>query len=490
MKITSKPKITIMALVPSVLFPIPMSAVEKQAPDVLFIAVDDLNDWIGPLKGHPQVKTPNIDKLFASGMCFTNAHSSCPVSTASRNSLLSGLHPATTGWYGSADTYRKNYDEVMEGNMMLPEYFRNNGYDTYVCGKIFHNGDCDYPGKEDDFWTERAPHFWDEMEAHIEDAGYGYKGYMFYPFPAEGGQLVKAYGEDVIMEKYVKTNRFYSLCGGPLKENQIPDKGMYDENNIVMPDIPEDDMSDIPLIGKAVAFGFTPNGCWADVQKVENAHKEIVHSYLSCVSFMDEQVGKVMKALEESGRMDNTVIVFWSDHGQHLGEKHHFRKQALWEESTRVPLFVKVPGRTQAGAVSSTPVSLLDLYPTLVELCGLPKNNKNQGISLVRILDTPELKRKKPVVTSWDYGNFAVRSEDWRYIVYRDGSEELYDHRSDPGEHINLASDSSYSEVKKYLKRFVPKKYALPAGMNEWHGGKYERLIKEWEATGIPEWLQ
>lgn len=526
-------KKTIIALAaPAALLPVSADAAEKHSPDVLFIAVDDLNDWIAPLKGHPQAITPNIDRLFSEGIYFTNAHSSCPVSTASRNSLLSGLHPASTGWYGSTDTYRKNYDEVMAGNMMLPEYFRNNGYDTYVAGKIFHNGDCDYPGREDDFWTERAPHFWDKMEAHIEDAGYGYRGYMFYPFPADGGQLVKAYGEDVIMEKYVKTNRFYSLCGGPLQKNQIPENGMYDEqiaawaidriredhdrpmflavgflrphvpytaperyfrmydhDSVVMPYIPEDEMSDIPMMGKAIAFGFTPNGCWADINSVDGAHRELVHSYLACVTFVDEQIGKLLDALEESGKMDNTVIVLWSDHGQHLGEKHHFRKQALWEESTRVPLFFRVPGMSEAGSSSGTPVSLLDLYPTLVELCGLPENPKNQGRSLVEIIADPSVEREVPVVSSWSYGNFAVRDENWRYIRYIDGTEELYDHRTDPGEHINIASDPAMAGIKAYLGSFIPEEYALPAGTTEYKGGKYERLIEKWKVTGVPEWL-
>lgn len=508
---------------------------KSEKPNVLFITIDDLNDWVEDLHGHPQAITPNMNRLFAKGVLFTNAHSAQPVSTASRNSLLSGLHPTTTGWYGSTSTYHKNYEEVMENNMMLPEYFKNNGYNTYVCGKIFHNGDCDFPNKKEDFWTECAPHFWDKMEAYVEDSGYGYKGYMFYPFPKGGGQLVKAYGEDTIINHYQKTNRFYSLCGGPLNDEQIPEKGMYDEQiaqwavnklnenhnkpfflavgfvrphvpytahkryfelfdeeSIIMPEIPDDEMKDIPDFGKAIAFGFTPNGCWHDIQKVKNAHRELVHSYLASIAFVDEQIGKVVDALEKSGKMDNTVIVLCSDHGQHLGEKHHFRKQALWEESTHVPLFFRIPGATDYGKTNDSPVSLLDIYPTLLKACNLPKNKKNQGTDLTYIIKDTSIKKEEPVLINWYYKNFAVRSENWRYIQYRDGSEELYDHINDPEEHINLAYDSKFVKIKEWHKKFIPTETALPAGMKEWDDDdKYSKLLKTWkENDSIPNWLR
>ena len=510
----------------------------KEKPNVLFIAIDDLNDWVGELGGNPQVKTPNMDRLFGQGVLFTNAHCAQAVSTASRNALLSGLHPSTTGWYGSTTEFRKNYDEVMEGNQMLPEYFKNNGYDTYISGKIFHNGDCDYPGKLDDFWTECAPHFWDEMEARLEDDGYGYRGHMFYPFPEGGGQLVKAYGVDTIVNHYMKTNRFYSLCGGPLDKDQMPDKGMYDEqiaewavnklgelkdkkdkpfflsvgflrphvpytaprkyfemydqDTLALPEIPEDEMSDIPMFGKAVAFGFTPKGDWYDINSVDNAHLELVHAYLSAITFVDEQVGKVLDALEENGLADNTVIVLWGDHGQHLGEKHHFRKQALWEESTRVPLFFSVPGHCVKGGKTDVPASLLDIYPTLLDICGLPANEKNQGSSLVPFIEDTSATKEEPVLISWQYGNFAVRSENWRYIRYRDGSEELYDHRTDPGEHINLAGAPECRAIIEWHKKYIPSDPALPAGMTEWKkADKYDRLMKRWEQNdSIPVWLR
>ena len=512
------------------------SCAEKtaQKPNVLFISVDDLNDWVGALGGHPQAITPNMDRLFQKGVLFTNAHAAQPVSTASRNSLLSGLHPCTTGWYASTESYRKNYDEVMQGNMMMPEYFKENGYETLACGKVFHNGDCDFPGKKDQFWTETSPKFWNQMEAHIEDAGYGYRGHMFYPFPAGGGQLVEAYGEDTIVNYYQKVNRFYSLCGGPLEDSQIPSKGMFDEqiaawavnkikekhgkpfflavgflrphvpytapkryfdmydpDSLIMPDIPTDEMKDIPMCGKTLAFGSSPRGDWYDIQQVKGAHRELVHAYLACITFVDEQIGKVIKALEESGQMDNTIIVLYGDHGQHLGEKHHFRKQALWEESTRVPLFFRIPGAMDEGKSSHTPVSLLDIYPTLLKACQLPANEKNQGTDLSPIIRDVSIRREKPVLISWYYKNFAVRSEHWRYIRYRDGSEELYDHRNDPGEHINLASDARYDDIREWHRNYIPTEVALPSGSTVWEGDKMEQLYKLWSETdSVPTWLR
>jgi iduronate 2-sulfatase len=502
-------------------------------PNVLFISVDDLNDWQGALLGHPQVKTPHMDKLFSEGVLFTNAHCSQPVCTASRNSILSGIHPTSSGWYSSTKNMKKNYAVVMKDHMMLPEYFKSNGYHTYATGKIFHNGESDYPNKTADYWTEYSPHFWNGMEPHIKENGYGYRGRMFYPFPENGGQLVELYGKDTINNYYKTRKRFYSLCGGPLEDKDIPEKGMYDEQianwaidiinkpqkepfflavgfirphvpytapkkyfdlypieDIQVPEIPENEFEDIPMMGKAIAYGSTPKGGWKDVNEKGNILPELVQSYLACVSFVDDQIGKVIAAIENSPHKDNTIIVLWSDHGQHLGEKKHFRKQALWEESTRVPLYFKVPMNISNGQKSNQVVSLLDIYPTLIELCGLPKVEQVQGESLVSLIDKPETIQNRSVLTTWYYKNHAVRSNDWRYIHYRDGGEELYNHKNDPGEHINLAKNPSYAAVIAEHKKWLPKQNALPAGKTEWKGDSLDRRIQSWiKSDSIPTWL-
>lgn len=503
-------------------------------PNVLFIAVDDLNDWEGALSGHPQAITPNMDKLFSQGVLFTNAHCSQAVCTASRNSLLSGIHPTTSGWYASTTAMKKNYDQVMSGHMMLPEYFKSNGYNTFATGKIYHSGESDFPDKTADYWTEYSPHFWNNMEEKIEKTGFGYRGKMFYPFPKDGGQLVQLYGEDTINNYYRPINRFYSLCGGPLSDEEIPDKGMYDEqiadwaihklneqhdkpfffavgfirphvpytapqkyfdlydkDKLVIPVIPDNEFEDIPMMGKAIAYGYTPRGGWYDVSQKEGMLPELVHSYLACVSFVDDQIGRVLEALEKSPNGKNTIIVLWSDHGQHLGEKRHFRKQALWEESTRVPLFFKVPGIKSVGERSKQVVSLLDIYPTLSELCGLPVAEKLDGESLAPMIEQPEIPRSRPVLSTWYYKNHAVRSNNWRYIQYRDGSEELYNHKNDPGEHNNLAADPQYAKIIAEHKKWLPKNDALPAGTSEWKGDKLDRRIENWIANdAIPVWLK
>jgi iduronate 2-sulfatase len=501
-------------------------------PNVLFIAVDDLNDWTGTTAGHLQAITPHLDRLAEQGVLFANAHCSQAVCTASRNSLLSGLHPATTGWYGSTSDMRKTYDAVMGGNTMLPQYFKEHGYKTMSTGKIFHDDETDYPDKRDAFWDVYSPHFWDDMEDHIRENGYGYRGMKFYPFPKSGGQLVQLYGEDTINSYYRKENRFYSLCGGPLDAEDIPEDGMYDEQiadwavgrlqeqhekpfflavgfyrphvpytapreyfdmydaeSLSMPDIPEDEMADIPPIGKAIAYGYTPRGGWADVQAKPGFLRELVHSYLACVTFADAQVGKVLDALEHSAYADNTIVVLWSDHGQHLGEKRHFRKQALWEEATKVPLIIAAPGMKH-GMRSSRPVSLLDLYPTLLSLCDLPENKALEGHDLTPILQDPQAEWPHYVLSVWRYKNYAVRSERYRYIQYRDGTEELYDHRDDPGEHRNVAGNPVFAQILEDHRKHLPDREALPAGDSAWKGDKYDQMVQQWEEEGYPEWLE
>lgn len=501
-------------------------------PNVLFISIDDLNDWISPLEGHPQVITPNFDMLAESGIMFTNGYCSQAVCTASRNSLLSGIRPSTSGWYYSTRSYSENYEEVMKDHYMLPEYFKNNGYSTYSVGKISHRGESDFRDKTDLYWTEYAPHFWDDMEENIKANGYGYGGAKFYPFPENGGRLLQYYKSNDSLKHLVDDVK-HSLTGGPVEGDQIPEKGMYDEqiadwainkinedhdkpfflavgflrphvpftapkkyfdmydpDTLVMPEVPENEMEDIPDIGKAIAHGnWTPRGGWYDINQIPGYWTELVHSYLACVTFVDDQMGRVLEALKESGQWENTIIVLWSDHGQHLGEKKHFRKQALWEEATKVPMYFKLPGGKNGGEVSNQVVSLLDIYPTLTDLCNLPMPESVEGTSLTPLLEDPSIMWEKPVINTWYYKNHAIRSNDWRYIRYRDGSEELYDHKNDPGEHVNLANNPEYADIVEEHKKWFPEYDALPSGMTEFTGDKYERMLEMW-SDSIPVWLR
>ena len=494
-------------------------------PNVLFISIDDLNDWGGVMGGHPQALTPHMDRLFEQGVLFTNAHCSQAVCTASRNSLLSGLHPSSSGWYSSISAMRKSYEQVMGDHKMLPQYFRENGYKTMAVGKIYHQGVSDYKDKTDLFWDETAPNY--KVPKDLKDRGDGYGGTKFYPFPREGSQIVNHYGPDF--------NKGHSLCYGALEREDMPEGKMFDEliaewavdrlyedhqkpfflavgfvrphvpytapkayfdlynfDEITIPSVPKGEMADIPLMGKSIAYGTIKTGDHFAVTNLSDTYwKELVYGYLACVSFVDDQAGKVITALENSKYADNTFVVLWSDHGQHLGEKKHWRKQALWEESTNVPLYFKVPGNKSNGQISNQVVSLLDIYPTLVELCGLPIAERLQGESIVPIIEEPNTGRSKPVLSTWYYKNHAVRSNNWRYIKYRDGSEELYDHENDPGEHINLASDPQYAEVITEHRKYLPTADALPVGNSEWKGDKLDQRIAIWkENNSIPEWLE
>jgi iduronate 2-sulfatase len=497
---------------------------ELKPPNVLFISIDDLNDWEGAMGGNSQAITPNMDKLFEQGVLFTNAHCSQAVCTASRNSLLSGIHPSTSGWYSSIGAMKKTYDQVMGEHKMLPQFFKDNGYKTLAVGKIFHSGVSDYKDKTDDFWDETAPNY--KVPKDLKDRGDGYGGTHFYPFPKNGSQIVNHYGEDFADG--------HSLCYGALDREDMPGGKMFDElisewaidklnedhekpffmavgfvrphvpytapkeyfdlynlDDIEIPEVPDNEMSDIPNMGKSIAYGTIKTGDhYAVVNLSDSYWKEMVYGYLACISFVDDQMGKVIDALENSKYADNTIVVLWSDHGQHLGEKKHWRKQALWEESTRVPLLFKMPGQKE-GERCDQVVSLLDIYPTLADLCDLPAAPKLEGEILTPLIDNPEMKWDKPVLSSWYYENYAVRSNNWRYIRYRDGSEELYNHEIDPGEHINLAGDAQYAGIIAEHKKWLPENAALPATATEWKGDKLDRQIEEWAANdSIPVWLR
>lgn len=496
---------------------------QGERPNVLFISVDDLNDWEGALGGNSQAQTPNLDRLFKQGVLFTNAHCSQAVCTASRNSLLSGLHPSSTGWYNSTTAMRKSYPDVMGDHKMLPQHFRDAGYETLAVGKVFHQGVSDYKERTGDFWDETGPKY--KVPKQLLARGDGYGGKHFYPFPKDGAQMSRHYGK-----AHEDGN---SLATGPLDREDMPDGKMFDEiisewaveqlqvdqekpfflavgfvrphapftapreffelydpKTIEIPNVPADDMADIPLMGKAIAYGRLPGGDHHSVVKLSDTYwQELVHGYLACVSFVDAQIGQVVSALENSPYADNTIIVLWSDHGQHLGEKKHWRKQTLWEEATRVPLFFKTPKVSPAGQTCDEVVSLLDIYPTLIDLCQLPAAPKLEGQSLLPLLQNPDADRKEPVLMSWYYGNHAVRTKEWRYIQYRDGTEELYRHPSDAGEHKNLADDAPSQRIISDLKKWIPANPALPAGDTEWEGDKLDRLVEDWKANGVPDWL-
>ncbi|QDU91438.1 Choline-sulfatase [Pirellulimonas nuda] len=494
----------------------PAQPASTTKPNVLFIMVDDLNDWTGALQGHPQAYTPNLDKLFRSGAAFTNAHCSAPVCNTSRHSLFTGLHPANTGWLGTTGlgTIEKSYDEVLAGRLPMPTFFRKHGYTTLAAGKIFHKGvqDFDYP-----YWdTTRSPKYGFVNEAHA-------KG-KFGPGPKDGGAIRLKHGHSVSGD---------SLSWEALEEDAIPPKGMPDEqiagwavrqlrqdfdkpffmavgfirphvpytapkryfdryplDSIELPHIPEDEFSDIPLYGKAMAYGTLPDGDHREVLDLSPTYwKELVRAYLACTTFVDHEIGRVIDALKRSPYAENTIVVLCSDHGQHLGEKRHWRKQALWEESTKVVLFLSYPGQKNTNLSNNRPVSLIDIYPTLASLCDLPDQGLD-GVDLTPLTEDPNAERGKPVLTTRYYKNHSLRSQDWRYTRYRDGAEELYDHRVDPGEHHNLANQAQHAEVLQEHRKWLPKQDALPPGKDHFPRDMYDARVDQFKAEGVPSWLE
>lgn len=487
----------------------------QKHPNVLFISVDDLNYW----KRYHAI-TPNLDRLLNQGVSFTNAFCASPVCMASRHAVLSGLHPVKSGWYDYLEPIKQSYDSVISQTTPLPLYFKEHGYKTMACGKIYHSGPVDFPVQKQ-YWDTIAPQY--VVSKEFKKASYNYGSDHFYPFPKEipiVGKFGKIEGR--------------SLCGGPLERSEIPNGQMHDEyvadwgigqinsphdepfflalgftrphvpytapkeffdlynaDSIQVPVIPTGEMVDIPLYGKATAYGLYPEGDHNTINQVGPGYwKLLIHSYLACVSFVDSQIGRVLDALDKSKVSGNTIIVLWSDNGQGLGEKKHWRKMSLWNESVKTPLIFRLPGADMKGRKIDAPVGLIDIYPTLLDVCHLPALAANDGKSLKQYFNEPGYFDQTPELTVWRYGNFRVSDKNWTFIRYRDGSEELYNLQSDSLEHTNLATEVLYSPEKERLKRYIPATYPLPPGMSVWKEDELDYLYKKWTSTGVPGWLR
>jgi arylsulfatase A-like enzyme len=273
---------------------------------------------------------------------------------------------------------------------------------------------------------------------------------------------------------------FFLACG--LRHPHVPCYAppkwfdLYPDDKLVMPPVKDDDRADLPRFASYLHWKLPePRLKWL---KESNQWRPLVRAYLASISYVDSQVGRVLDALEASGQAGNTVVVLWSDHGWHLGEKGITGKNTLWERSTRVPLIVAGPG--VAKGVCGRPAELLDLYPTLAEACGLPAPAGVEGHSLVPQLKNAKAERPWPAITTHNKDNHAIRTEKWRYIRYADGSEELYDRDADPHEWANLAGDAKLAAVKKELAKWLPAKNANPVA------GSANRLLTF--ENGIPVW--
>jgi len=449
----------------------------KNKPNVLFIAIDDLNDWIGCLGGHPDVKTPNLDRVAQRGVLFTNAHCSAPACNPSRASLMTGILPSTSGVYHNPQPWRQS--PALADAVTIPQHFMAHGYRVTGAGKIYHGAFPDPPSWQEYFPSQQNNKPDDPMPANrplngIPNTAQFDWGPVNVPDERMGDWKVADWVIEQLGKKFDRP--FFLGCGffRPHLPWYVPAKyfEMYPAEKVTLPNVNENDLDDVPPMGRKIA---RPEG---DHKKVidYNQWRKAVQGYLASISFVDTCVGRVIDAFDKSPHADNTLIVLWSDHGWHLGEKLHWRKFALWEEATHNVFMVIAPGVTQPGQRCPCTVSMIDIYPTLIDLCDLAPKKELQGKSLLPLLKNPKAEWQSPALTTHGRNNHSLRSEKWRYIRYSDGTEELYDHDKDELEWTNLAGDPKYVDVKKDLAKWLPTTNApdVPTG-----GNKKERSAKQ-----------
>lgn len=431
-----------------------VSAADK--PNVLLISIDDLNDWTGCLGGHPQAKTPNIDRLAGRGTLFSNAHCQSPVCNPSRASMQTGRYPHTSGIYFLSPDLQKA--PKLEGLDTIPERFAKHGYQTLAAGKIFHGGDQrffqEYGGSLGGFGPRPKTKI---SQPH------GHPLWDWGAFPEKDEMMPDYKVAQWAIEK-IRTipdnadKPFFMGVGfyRPHVPMFAPKKwfDLFPQDQIKLPVINENDRSDLSNYAIALTNEkhVSPEHSWV-VSAGQWEHA--VQSYLASIAFADYCLGLVLDALDKSPHQDNTIIVLFSDHGFHLGEKQRWAKRTIWEDGTRVPLIV-ADKRYAAGQITTKPAELIDVFPTLLELAGLPKDNAQEGNSLVPLLENPLADWPHIALSSFGKGNFAVRSEHFRYIQYRDGSEEFYDHRKDSREWDNVINKRAYAKTIKRHKTHIP----------------------------------
>ena len=429
----------------------------RSKPNVLMIAIDDLNDWVSCLGGHPGARTPNLDRLAGRGVLFTNAHCAAPLCNPSRAALMTGIRPSTSGVYDNNQPMRKS--AVLQNAVTLPQHFTAHGYRSTGGGKIYHGSYPDPASWQDYFPSQQRnkppdPEPPNRPVNGIPNTAHFDWGPVSVPDRDMGDFQVVDWAAAELNKAHSKP--FFLACGlyKPHLPWYVPPKyfDMFPLDQIALPRVKDDDLDDVPAIGRKFA---RPQGDHKNVLDHKQWRKA-VQGYLASMAFMDACLGRLIDAFDASAHAKNTVVVLWSDHGWHLGEKLHWRKFSLWEEATRNVFAIVAPGVTKPGMRCSRTVSLLDVYPTLNDLCGLPPRKELEGVSLAPLLRNPEAEWNRPVVTTYFRNNHSIRSERWRYTHYSDGGEELYDHRADPMEWTNLATRSEYSTIKTEMARSIP----------------------------------
>ncbi|WDI40783.1 sulfatase [Bremerella sp. P1] len=463
-----------------------VQADEAKKPNILFISIDDQNDWIGCLGGHPQAKTPHIDRIASRGTVFLNAHCQSPLCNPSRTSLMTGRRPSSTGIYGLSPWFR-DVPELAD-LVTLPQHLHANGYTNYSTGKIYHGG---YGRKKNDqeFQVLGPPAsvgVKPKQKLVKTPAAHPLVDWGVFPHKDEdkGDYHVASWAVKTLNEKpqepFCLSVGFF-LPHVPCYATQEW-FDLHPENELKVPEIIADDRADTPRFSWYLHWKLPEPRL--KFLKEADQWKNLTRSYLACTSFVDAQIGRVIAALEQNGYADNTIIVLWSDHGWHIGEKEITGKNTLWDDGTRVPLIFAGPGVT-AGQRCTQPAELLDIYPTLSDLTGLQQPEGLEGHSLTPQLKNANTKREFPAITTHNHDNHGIRTENWRFIQYADGSQELYDMQSDPNEWTNIAGDKKYAAVVEELSRFLPPKSKMPAPNSKHRVLTYTDGIAIWEGEKI-----
>ena len=458
-------------------------AVAAVQPNILFIAIDDLNNYITPLDHHPGVITPNFERLARRSVTFTNAHCAAPACHPSRVAVLTGVHPTRSGIYRNAFRAHgprwRHESPMLENAVVLSQHFRDHGYRAVGGGKIFHTLQWT-PGD-----SQNDPDAWDayrgdpldpisadwprsELPADQNEGFVGTRPLNNHYFGAAPitEHAEESYGDHLIVdwaEEQMHTARDQPLflAVGLFRPHipwEVPQRwfDLYPLDDVHLPVHRADDLTD------AHRHGREPWHKW--VTENDQWH-HLMRGYLASISYVDNQLGRLLDALDASPISNNTIVVLWTDHGFHIGEKENWEKFALWDQTTNVPLFIHAPGVSQDGQQTGQPATLTDIYPTLCELAGLPVPEQCTGESLVPQIKDPTAVRSTLALTSYQFSgeptaSHAVADDRYRLIHYGNGFEELYDLKTDPNEFTNRINDSALASVRDRLRQHLPKQSA------------------------------
>lgn len=442
-------------------------AEQRKPMNVLFLVADDLNSWLlGDANRYAgKVIAPNLTKFAASGVNFKRAYTAAPVCSPSRTAFFSGVAPWKSGHYHNSPG--TEISQPLNQAISLAGAFKSAGYETIGYGKITHGWD------QKEHWDEKIGHKRDPAPpgAPLTSVGKGEQDWGPIHLTEEEMNSTRLANLTIAQLGKQHERPFFLACGffNPHMPWYVPQKylDMFPLDDVTTPAILETDLGDVPAAGVKLTDG---KDNYVEAIMKAGLHQEGVRAYLATTAYVDFHMGRILDALEKSPYKDNTIVVFLTDHGFHLGEKHHWQKATLWEEATHCLLMFRIPGATPAGGVSERFVSLQDIYPTLVELCELDRPDYLDGRSLVPLLKNPGAQWTSTAVTCLtdkgmpEKGYVTLRNEQGRYIRYEDGQEEFYDAAKDPHEWTNEINNPAYVQLIKEFKAAVPSpaKMAIP----------------------------